>query len=80
MAFSVQRDYPPTTRLPVGDDLGETLIIQVANAPTPLFVRLPVLPPRSVAQYTYLLNTFGFFAVGLLSGAAHAGVWRMKLP
>ena len=28
-----------------------------------------VLPPRSVAQYTYLLNTFGFFAVALLSGS-----------
>jgi len=29
----------------------------------------PVLPTRSVAQYTYLLNTFGFFAVALLSGS-----------
>ncbi|HVZ23943.1 MAG TPA: ATP-binding protein [Vicinamibacterales bacterium] len=29
----------------------------------------PVLPQRSVAQYTYLLNTFGFFAVALLSGS-----------
>jgi two-component system, NtrC family, sensor histidine kinase PilS len=29
----------------------------------------PVLPHRSVAQYTYLLNTFGFFAVALLSGS-----------
>ena len=29
----------------------------------------PLLPARSVAQYTYLLNTFGFFAVGLLSGS-----------
>jgi len=29
----------------------------------------PVLPPRSVAQYTYLLNAFGFFAVALLSGS-----------
>ncbi len=28
-----------------------------------------MLPPRSVAQYTYLLNTFGFFAVALLSGS-----------
>src|SRR5882672_817239 len=28
-----------------------------------------VLPQRSVAQYTYLLNTFGFFAVALLSGS-----------
>jgi two-component system sensor histidine kinase PilS (NtrC family) len=29
----------------------------------------PVLPLRSVAQYTYLLNAFGFFAVALLSGS-----------
>ena len=29
----------------------------------------PVLPAPSVAQYTYLLNTFGFFAVALLSGS-----------
>ena len=29
----------------------------------------PALPQRSVAQYTYLLNTFGFFAVALLSGS-----------
>ena len=29
----------------------------------------PVLPHPSVAQYTYLLNTFGFFAVALLSGS-----------
>ncbi len=29
----------------------------------------PVLPQRSVAGYTYLLNTFGFFAVALLSGS-----------
>jgi two-component system sensor histidine kinase PilS (NtrC family) len=28
-----------------------------------------VLPQRSVAEYTYLLNTFGFFAVALLSGS-----------
>jgi two-component system, NtrC family, sensor histidine kinase PilS len=28
-----------------------------------------VLPQRSVAGYTYLLNTFGFFAVALLSGS-----------
>ena len=28
-----------------------------------------VLPAPSVAQYTYLLNTFGFFAVALLSGS-----------
>jgi two-component system sensor histidine kinase PilS (NtrC family) len=28
-----------------------------------------VLPPRPVAQYTYLLNVFGFFAVALLSGS-----------
>src|SRR5204862_2377188 len=27
------------------------------------------LPQRSVAQYTYLLNSFGFFAVALLSGS-----------
>jgi two-component system sensor histidine kinase PilS (NtrC family) len=27
------------------------------------------LPPRSVAQYTVVLNLFGFFAVALLSGA-----------
>jgi two-component system sensor histidine kinase PilS (NtrC family) len=29
----------------------------------------PVLPLRSVAQYIYVLNTFGFFAVALLSGS-----------
>jgi len=29
----------------------------------------PILPQRSVAGYTYLLNTFGFFAVALLSGS-----------
>ena len=29
----------------------------------------PVLPQRSVAQYIYVLNTFGFFAVALLSGS-----------
>jgi two-component system sensor histidine kinase PilS (NtrC family) len=29
----------------------------------------PVLPPRSVAQYIYLLNTFGFVAVAMLSGS-----------
>jgi two-component system sensor histidine kinase PilS (NtrC family) len=29
----------------------------------------PVLPQRSVAQYTYLLNTFGFVAVAMLSGS-----------
>lgn len=34
----------------------------------------PVLPPRSVAQYTYVLNTFGFFAVALLSGSLAEGV------
>jgi two-component system, NtrC family, sensor histidine kinase PilS len=34
----------------------------------------PVLPPRSVAQYTYLLNTFGFVAVALLSGSLAEGV------
>ena len=28
-----------------------------------------VLPPRSVAQYTVVLNLFGFFAVALLSGS-----------
>jgi len=28
-----------------------------------------LLPQRSVAGYTYLLNTFGFFAVALLSGS-----------
>src|SRR6185436_15908839 len=28
-----------------------------------------ILPQRSVAGYTYLLNTFGFFAVALLSGS-----------
>jgi two-component system sensor histidine kinase PilS (NtrC family) len=27
------------------------------------------LPPRSIAQYTYLLNVFGFFAVAWLSGS-----------
>jgi two-component system, NtrC family, sensor histidine kinase PilS len=34
----------------------------------------PVLPPRSVAQYTYLLNAFGFFAVAVLSGSLAEGV------
>jgi len=34
----------------------------------------PTLPPRSVAQYTYLLNTFGFVAVALLSGSLAEGV------
>src|SRR4051812_24254132 len=29
----------------------------------------PVLPQGAVAGYTYLLNTFGFFAVALLSGS-----------
>jgi len=29
----------------------------------------PVLPQRSVAQYIYVLNTFGFFAVAMLSGS-----------
>jgi two-component system sensor histidine kinase PilS (NtrC family) len=29
----------------------------------------PILPQRSAAGYTYLLNTFGFFAVALLSGS-----------
>ena len=33
-----------------------------------------VLPPASVAQYTYLLNTFGFVAVALLSGSLAEGV------
>src|SRR5215831_11142543 len=33
----------------------------------------PALPPRSVAQYTYLLNTFGFVAVALLSGSLAEG-------
>ena len=34
----------------------------------------PVLPPRSVARYTYLLNTFGFVAVALLSGSLAEGM------
>jgi two-component system, NtrC family, sensor histidine kinase PilS len=34
----------------------------------------PTLPPRSVAQYTYLLNTFGFVAVALLSGSLAEGM------
>src|SRR5215470_14323284 len=34
----------------------------------------PVLPPRSVAQYTYLLNTFGFVAVAVLSGSLAEGM------
>src|SRR5215471_12086502 len=34
----------------------------------------PALPPRSVAQYTYLLNTFGFIAVALLSGSLAEGM------
>jgi two-component system sensor histidine kinase PilS (NtrC family) len=29
----------------------------------------PVLPQRPVAQYIYVLNTFGFFAVAMLSGS-----------
>src|SRR5262252_2337407 len=33
----------------------------------------PALPPRSVAEYTYLLNTFGFVAVALLSGSLAEG-------
>src|SRR6185312_4118062 len=35
----------------------------------PWLVTEVVLPQRSVAGYTYLLNTFGFFAVALLSGS-----------
>jgi two-component system sensor histidine kinase PilS (NtrC family) len=34
----------------------------------------PTLPARSVAQYTYLLNTFGFLAVAVLSGSLAEGV------
>jgi len=34
----------------------------------------PVLPLRSVAQYTYVLNAFGFFAVAWLSGSLSEGV------
>ncbi|HUK33904.1 MAG TPA: PAS domain-containing protein, partial [Vicinamibacterales bacterium] len=34
----------------------------------------PVLPPRSVARYTYLLNTFGFVAVAVLSGSLAEGM------
>ena len=34
----------------------------------------PVLPPLSVAQYTYVLNVFGFFAVAWLSGSLAEGV------
>jgi len=34
----------------------------------------PTLPARSVAQYTYLLNTFGFVAVAILSGSLAEGV------
>jgi two-component system sensor histidine kinase PilS (NtrC family) len=33
----------------------------------------PVLPPRAVAQYTYALNAFGFFAVAWLSGSLAEG-------
>jgi two-component system sensor histidine kinase PilS (NtrC family) len=33
-----------------------------------------VLPPRSVARYTYLLNTFGFVAVAVLSGSLAEGM------
>jgi two-component system sensor histidine kinase PilS (NtrC family) len=33
-----------------------------------------VLPPRSVAEYTYSLNTFGFIVVGLLSGSLAEGM------
>jgi two-component system, NtrC family, sensor histidine kinase PilS len=33
-----------------------------------------VLPARSVAEYTYSLNTFGFIAVGLLSGSLADGM------
>jgi two-component system sensor histidine kinase PilS (NtrC family) len=39
-----------------------------------LWLALPVLPPRSVAQYTYALNAFGFFAVAWLSGSLAEGV------
>jgi two-component system, NtrC family, sensor histidine kinase PilS len=38
------------------------------------WLALPVLPPRSVAQYTYALNAFGFFAVAWLSGSLAEGV------
>ncbi len=34
----------------------------------------PALPPRSVAEYTYLLNTFGFVAVAVLSGSLAEGM------
>jgi two-component system sensor histidine kinase PilS (NtrC family) len=34
-----------------------------------LAAEVVVLPPRSVAQYTVVLNLFGFFAVALLSGS-----------
>jgi two-component system, NtrC family, sensor histidine kinase PilS len=34
----------------------------------------PVLPPRPTAQYTYVLNAFGFFAVALLSGSLAEGM------
>jgi two-component system sensor histidine kinase PilS (NtrC family) len=34
----------------------------------------PTLPPRSVAQYTYMLNTFGFVAVAVLSGSLAEGM------
>jgi len=33
------------------------------------WLQSPILPQRSVAGYTYLLNTFGFFAVALLAGS-----------
>src|SRR5215472_2038971 len=33
-----------------------------------------VLPPRSVARYTYLMNTFGFVGVAVLSGSLAEGV------
>jgi len=38
------------------------------------WLRSPALPQLSVAGYTYLLNTFGFFAVALLSGSLAEGV------
>src|SRR5258708_443305 len=39
-----------------------------------------LLPQRSVAGYTYLLNTFGFFAVALLSGPLAESVRSTGAP
>ncbi|MGE0863044.1 MAG: nitrogen regulation protein NR(II) [Vicinamibacterales bacterium] len=39
------------------------------NLDVPFSLPVAVLPPVNVAQYTVALNTFGFFAVALLSGS-----------